>query len=394
MTNHLLLLITIITTTTIIITETAAAATYNVNKLGAKPDGKTDSTKAFKAAWSRACGSGKPATMYVPQGTYMVGGMQFSGPCKNDNVTIQIDGALMAPSNYLVLAKAQYWLRLQHVQGVNVVGGVMDAQGAGLWDCKSSGSKNCPDGATTLAIFNSKNVNVYGLTSVNSQMFHIVVNGCSNVRVVGVTVEAPRDSPNTDGIHVQLSTGVTILDSKIGTGDDCVSIGPGAMNLWVENVGCGPGHGISIGSLGKDFNEQGVKNVTVKRVNFKNTDNGFRIKSWARSSKGFVDGVLFQNAVMTNVQNPIIIDQNYCPSHKNCPKQVSGVKISNVKYQDVHGTSATKVAVKFDCSKKYPCKGITMQDVNLSFTEEAPASSYCANAGGQTSGVIKPTSCL
>ncbi|KAJ0518461.1 putative endo-polygalacturonase [Helianthus annuus] len=393
MTNHFLLVITI--TTTVLFTETSvAAATYNVDKLGAKPDGKTDSTKAFMAAWSRACGSEKPAIMYVPKGTYMVGGMLFSGPCKNGNVTVQIDGALKAPSNYSVLAKAQSWLLLQHVQGVNIVGGVMDANGAGLWDCKSSGSKNCPDGATTLSIFNSKNVNVYGLTSVNSQMFHIVVNGCRDVRVVGVTVEAPWNSPNTDGIHVQLSTRVTILDSKISTGDDCVSIGPGATNLWIENVGCGPGHGISIGSLGKDFDEQGVKNVTVKRVNFKNTDNGFRIKSWARSSKGFVDGVLFQNAVMTNVQNPIIIDQNYCPSHKNCPKEVSGVKISHVKYQDIHGTSATEVAVKFDCSKKYPCKGIKMQDVNLSFTKQAPASAYCANAGGTCSGVMKPTSCL
>lgn len=75
-------------------------------------------------------------------------------------------------------------------------------------------------------------------------MFHIVVNGCNNVKVVGVNVVAPWNSPNTDGIHVQLSTGVSILNSKISTGDDCVSIGPGTTNLWIENVACGPGHGI------------------------------------------------------------------------------------------------------------------------------------------------------
>ncbi|KAK9068764.1 hypothetical protein SSX86_012880 [Deinandra increscens subsp. villosa] len=363
MTNHLLLSAII---TTIFFTGTAtSAATYNVKKLGAKPDGKTDSTKPFTDAWSRACGSNKPATVYVPKGTFMVGGLRFSGPCKNSDVTVRIDGTLVAPENYFVLGKARYWLRFQHVHGVTIVGGTVDARGAGLWACKSSRSKNCPDGATSLAISNSNNVKVYGLTSVNSQMFHIVVNGCKNVRVVGVNVVAPADSPNTDGIHVQLSTGVTILDSKISTGDDCVSIGPGATDLWVENVACGPGHGISIGSLGKDYNEQGVKNVTVKR-----------------------------NAIMTNVENPILIDQNYCPGHKNCPNQVSGVRISNVKYQDVHGTSATKVAVRFDCSKKYPCKRITMQDVNLSFKNKVPASAYCVNAGGKTSGVMKPTSCF
>lgn len=96
----------------------------------------------------------------------------------------------------------------------------------------------------SLAIANSNNVLVYGLSSVNSQMFHIVVNGCNNVAVVGANVVAPWNSPNTDGIHVQLSTGVTILNSKIGTGDDCISIGPGAKNLWIEGVACGPGHGI------------------------------------------------------------------------------------------------------------------------------------------------------
>nr|GEW62625.1 pectin lyase-like superfamily protein [Tanacetum cinerariifolium] len=358
----------------------ATAGTYNVKSLGAKPDGKTDSTKAFMSAWTNACASANAATVYVPQGRYMVGGLMFSGPCKNGAITVRIDGTMLAPSNYFVLGNAQHWVRFYRVQGVTIVGGTLDAQGSGLWACKASKSKNCPAGATSLAIFNSNNVLVYGVTSLNSQMFHIVVNGCRNVRVVGANVVAPWNSPNTDGIHVQLSTGVTILNSKISTGDDCVSIGPGANNLWVEGVSCGPGHGISIGSLGKDMNEQGVRNVTVIRSTFKGTDNGVRIKTWARASNGFVDNVLFQDAIMTNVENPILIDQNYCPGGKNCPRQGSGVKISNVRYQNVHGTSATKVAVRFDCSKKIPCRGITMQDVNLTFKNKrsaSAASAYC-----------------
>lgn len=95
-----------------------------------------------------------------------------------------------------------------------------------------------------MGISNSKDVAINGLTSLNSQMFHIVINGCDNVELQGVKVLAPGNSPNTDGIHVQLTTGVTILNSKISTGDDCISIGPGTSNLWIENVACGPGHGI------------------------------------------------------------------------------------------------------------------------------------------------------
>ena len=68
--------------------------------------------------------------------------------------------------------------------------------------------------------------------------------------------------------------------------------------------------------------ETGVKNVTVKTATFTGTQNGLRIKSWGRPSNGFARNILFQHAVMMNVQNPIVIDQNYCPSNKGCPGQV------------------------------------------------------------------------
>lgn len=74
-------------------------------------------------------------------------------------------------------------------------------------------------------------------------------------------------------------------------------------------------------------------------------------------------------------------------------RQISGVKISDVTYKDIHGTSATEVAVKFDCSKANPCRGIRLEDVNLTYKKQA-AKASCANAAGTTSGVIQPTSCL
>lgn len=75
-------------------------------------------------------------------------------------------------------------------------------------------------------------------------MFHITINGCKNVIIKGLRVSASSNSPNTDGIHVQSSSNVTIINSKIGTGDDCISVGPGISNLQIENISCGPGHGI------------------------------------------------------------------------------------------------------------------------------------------------------
>lgn len=63
-------------------------------------------------------------------------------------------------------------------------------------------------------------------------------------------------------------------------GDDCISIQTGCSNVYVHNVDCGPGHGISIGSLGKDNTRACVSNITVRDVNIHNSMNGVRIKTW------------------------------------------------------------------------------------------------------------------
>ncbi|XP_050230031.1 polygalacturonase [Mercurialis annua] len=369
-----------------------ATTNYNVLNYGAKPNGLTDSTEAFLNAWAAACGSTGSSMIYVPKGRYLLGSMSFKGSCKSTYITIRIDGTLVAPGDYQILGKASHWLSFEGVSGVSIVGGALDAKGSNLWACKAKNT-NCPTGATTLMFTNSNNIKINGLLSLNSQMFHIGFNGCRDVNVKAVKVIASGDSPNTDGIHVQYSDNVVIMNSVIKTGDDCISIGPGAKNLWIEGIRCGPGHGISIGSLGWEKEEEGVKNVTVKRSIFRDTTNGFRIKSWARQSSGFVEGVRFMDAIMHNVQYPIIIDQHYCPHSLNCPTEVSGIKISDITYQGIRGTSATAVAIKLDCSANFPCKGIQLKNVNLTHLHQV-AQSSCANVLGNSIGLVQPDGCL
>lgn len=68
--------------------------------------------------------------------------------------------------------------------------------------------------------------------------------GSKEVSVNGCKFIAPGNSPNTDGIHIQYSSGITIRNSQMMTGDDCISIGPGSSNVWIQGIFCGPGHGI------------------------------------------------------------------------------------------------------------------------------------------------------
>ncbi|KAF6164608.1 hypothetical protein GIB67_032836 [Kingdonia uniflora] len=369
----------------------SANAVYNVLKYGAKPDGITDSTKPFLNAWDSACRSVKPAQIYVPRGRYLLKVVVFNGPCRN-KIVFTIIGTLVAPLDYQVIGSSPHWILFNEVVEFSLYGGAIDARGAAFWACKTI-HKSCPQGARSLKFNSGRNIVISGLKSINSQMAHIVINACNNVMVRRVTLIAPDQSPNTDGIHMEASTGVTITGSSIGTGDDCISIGPGSRNVLIDKVRCGPGHGISIGSLAKTLKEEGVQGVIVKNAVFTGSQNGLRIKSWARASNGFVRGVVYQNIVMNNVKNPIIIDQRYCPSNSGCPNQHSGIKISDVTYQNIRGTSATPLAVNFHCSKTNPCSGIKLLNVKLTY-QSRPAQSSCVNAAGTSSGVGVTGGCL
>ncbi|KAK1378617.1 Polygalacturonase [Heracleum sosnowskyi] len=373
--------------------SSSATITYNILHYGAQSGGQSDSSNAFLSAWGAACATTSSATIYVPPGRFLLRNVYLYGDiCKNGAITIRIDGVLVAPSDYNVLGNSGSWIKFERVTGVSIYGGTLDGQGTSLWACKTSGKK-CPEGATTLAFYNSNKITISGLTSVNSQKFHIVMDSCHNVNLSGIRVSASGNSPNTDGIHLQSSSGITVFNSHISTGDDCISIGPGNSNLWIEKIACGPGHGISIGSLGWTLQEPGVQNVTVKTVTFTGTENGVRIKTWARPSHGFVKGVLFQHLQMVNVQNPVIIDQNYCPGEKNCPRQASNLKISGVTYEDIHGSSATEVGVKLDCSKASPCDGIRFEDVKLTYKNK-PVEAICTNVGGKLLASAENNNCL
>ncbi|KAF9615769.1 hypothetical protein IFM89_026370, partial [Coptis chinensis] len=292
----------------------------------------------------------EPTTIYVPRRRFLLGQITFEGPCTNSGITLRIDGILVSPA-YEKMGSAKYWMLFDKVEGVNITGGFLDGQGSSLWSCKGVAGQDCPVGATSLTFFGSKDVTIQNLTSINAKLYHIVILSSQNVVLQGVRIYAPEESPNTDGVHVEKSLNVRILNSGIKTGDDCVSIGPGTKDLWIQRVACGPGHGISIGSLGKEVNEEGVENVVVKSVVFTGTQNGLRIKSWGRPSKGYVKRSGFKQVVMNNVQNPILIDQNYCPNNEGCPGQHSGIQISNVTYTAIKGTSATRLPLSLTAVK-------------------------------------------
>ncbi|KAM6570411.1 hypothetical protein CsatB_018396 [Cannabis sativa] len=283
---------------------------------------------AFEKAWQKACSSNVPIVLVVPsQNTYLVKPIVFRGPCKSKGLTF-------SNCNNLVV-------RDLHVK-----------------DC---------------------------------QQMQVMFVNCNTVMAFNLTVTAPGDSPNTDGIHVTRCENMDISNSVIGTGDDCISIVSGSRNVTATDITCGPGHGISIGSLGAGHAEAHVSDIFVRKAKFYETTNGVRIKTW-QGGKGDARNIKFQDIEMHNVQNPIIIDQNYCDRRRMvCKQEESTVQVSDVLYQNIKGTSATQVAIMFDCSQSHECENIILQDVELQLPQHrAHAEALCNNVDLTHIGRVTP----
>ncbi|KAL0699924.1 hypothetical protein Bca4012_056046 [Brassica carinata] len=303
----------------------------------------------------------------------------------------QIDGTIVAPdepSNWDPKFQ-RIWLEFSKLKGVVFQGnGVIDGSGSKWWaaSCKKNKSN-------AFTIESSSGVKVKGLTIQNSQQMNFIIARSKSVRVYKVMVSSPGDSPNTDGIHITGSTNVVLQDCKIGTGDDCVSIVNASSNIKMKRIYCGPGHGISIGSLGNHNSTGIVTKVVLDTAFLKETTNGLRIKTYQGGS-GYVKGVRFSNVVMQDVSNPILIDQFYCDNPTSCQNQTSAVKISQIMYRNITGTTKSEKAIKFACSDSVPCSHIVLNNVNLE-GRDGQVEAYCNSAEGFGYGVIHPSAdCL
>lgn len=69
------------------------------------------------------------------------------------------------------------------------------------------------------------------------------------------------------------------------------------------------------------------------------------------------------------------------------------MKISQVVYRNIQGTSRTQQALTFDCSRSNPCQAIRLHDIKLTFNGRA-ATSTCKNIRGVKAGVVIPQGCL
>ncbi|XP_042003546.1 polygalacturonase QRT2-like [Salvia splendens] len=376
---------------------TAQKQVLDVEVFGAKADGKSDNSQAFKKAWDKACNSLESIKILVPKGkVYYVKHVDFTGPC-HSGISMEIQGTIKSFAKMYDTPK-RLWIKFEDVRNMEIFGGgTIDGSGEVWWknSCKIKKTKPCQSQSapTALTFRNCSNLTLSNLRLLNAQQMHVNFQDCNDVEASKLVVEAPEESPNTDGIHVTRTSNIKILDSQIRTGDDCISIVNGSRNVDVRNIACGPGHGISIGSLGEDNTENYVSNIYVKGATFTGTTNGARIKTWQGGS-GIARNIVFEDILMRNVHNPIIINQYYCDKNKKCDKEKSAVQVENVVYRNIIGTSASKVAINLNCSESVPCKNVVLQNVMLTAQQKGEkVEASCNHLAVQTTKLNSLPSC-
>eukprot|EP00253_Pinus_taeda_P006814 PITA_06814 len=299
--------------------DSTASPIFNVMDYGAHAGGLKDDRTAFIEAWEAACMASSNAVLQVPLGkTFLINPVTFLGPCKS-HISVEITGTIVAPNKQSAWNSDELnlWIRFYGISGLTIEGGgVIDGQGQDWW------SKSCKvNKQEAMTISRCSNVLIKNLQFVNSQRMHLVVVDSSDIQLNGLQIQAPEQSPNTDGIHLQRVKNAQINNCVIQTGDDCISISSGSSTINIKNIKCGPGHGISIGSLGKNGEEAKIDDILVQNITFVETSNGARIKTWQGGS-GYARNIIFEDIVVHNVKNPIIIDQYYCDSASPCKIQV------------------------------------------------------------------------
>ena len=331
----------------------ATTATFNVRDYGATGDGRTLETHAINAAID-ACANSGGGTVYVPPGRYLTGTIQIKS-----HVTFEIGaGAMILGSENIddYPAMENPWGKLDprtdwispliyavDAENIAVTGrGTIDGQGAIWWRrVELNNPKKYPPGPQNdaeradaallirgrpnlIRFLRCKDVVIEDVNIRNSPAWNIHPLLCDQVRVEDVTItNPPALGHNTDGIDPESCRNVQILNCRIDTGDDGITLKSGldaagrAMARPCEDItiaNCVVYHahgGVTIGSE----ESGGVRNVTVSNCVFQGTENGIRIKA-QRGRGGVVEGICVNNIVMQDVPTPFTITSFYMGSDK------------------------------------------------------------------------------
>jgi polygalacturonase len=393
-----------------------AARDFDVTRYGAKADGKTDSSDAFRKAIYAAAQAGG-GRVNVPEGVFLTGALHLKS---NVNLHV-VKGATVKfipdPKLYPIVLTRFEGLECMNYspfvyaldqRNIAITGeGTLDGQASCDHWWPWSGKRNCGatpgtqreararlldmaekgvpvekrvmgEGAWLRPMFvqpyRCQNVLIEGVTIVNSPMYEMHPVLCRNVTVKNVTVSS--HGPNNDGCDPESSADVLIDGCIFDTGDDCIAIKSGrnadgrrlhtaSENIIVQNCTMKDGHGgVTLGSECSG----NIRNVYARncKMDSPNLDRVLRFKDNAMRG-GTIEHIYMRDIDAGQVAGPAIeVDLQY-EEGPNGPFQphVRDVEVVNVKVKKC------KMAWSLRGYKDAPIENVRIRDCSFDGAAQA-----------------------
>ncbi len=353
---------------------------YSIIQFGAKADGITDCTEAFKKA-IEVCNQAGGGRVVVPEGIFLTGAIHLK---TNVNLYISEKATIKFstdPNQYLPVVFTRFegvecynYSALIYANGqenIAITGkGILDGQAdkSNWWKWKG---KKDPTGKDTtnsvvelnkmgddgvpvsqrifgaghfmrpnfIQLVNCKNVLIDGLTILHSPMWEIHPLLSENITVQNVKINSL--GPNNDGCDPECCKNVLIKNCDFRTGDDCIAIKSGrnndgrrvnvlSENIIIQDCRMNDGHGGVV--IGSEISGS-VRNVYAENcvMDSPNLDRVLRIKTNSLRG-GIVENVFMRNIKVGQVKEAVIlVSFNYQEGDKGLfTPVVRNIYVSNI----------------------------------------------------------------
>jgi len=334
---------------------------FNVNKYGAKNDGKTLNTKAIQAAID-ACWKKGRGLVTFDTGAYLTGSLFIK---KGVNLVIGEKVMLLGSQNIedypeintrvagIELKWPAALINILKEDNAEISGkGIVHAQGKIFWDkywkmrrdYDAKGLRWIVDydckRPRTMLIQESSNVTIKDITLKQAGFWTVQILYSEHVTVDGIVIQNNVDGsgPSTDGIDIDSSTRILVQNCDIDCNDDdfCLKAGRDADGLRVNKPTeyivirkCVARKGAGLITCGSETSG-GIRNVLAYDMVANGTTNCINFKS-AITRGGTVENIYVHNIEMNNVGTMLraTMDWNPAYSYSTLPKGYSYDSIPN-----------------------------------------------------------------